>query len=519
MFRYSYIFLITASLWLTSCERPLDLIPEDQVSEGNFFKTEADFVQALNAAYNPLRVVGPDYYISEMRSDNAHYEHNPAIQGTAVRMRSDIANFTNDASNNYSNQMYYESYRGISRANIVLGRIDQSALSQEAKDRVKGEALFLRAFYYFKLVRYFGGVPLYLQEVTNEEEAFLPRSPRAEVYAQIIADAQQAIGLLKAPASFPQSGYATKGAATMLLADVYATIGQYAEAETLLLSLGTMGYDLLDNYADVFSTANKNSRESIFEVQFMEGLEAGMQSNFIYIFLPKCYNTGIITFGVPTRNTATDGGGGWNTPTQDLIEAYEPGDPRLEASIGIAEGTYDGSYYFTLEADKSVVGYQAPEGKVGVPYIKKYLNPHSNPNNTDDNWPVYRYADALLLLAEVQNEQGKTGEALVHLNRVRSRAMPDAVPVTANSQEELRERILHERRVELAFENKRWFDLIRSGKAVETMNAYGAAMKQRYSYLLPASYQVDENDLRYPLPFAEVGVNPDLANDPDNPAN
>ncbi|SKB64885.1 Starch-binding associating with outer membrane [Parapedobacter luteus] len=516
MFRYIYISLIATALLFVSCEHALDLIPEDQVSGGNFFKTEADFTQALNAAYHPLRVVGPDYYVSEMRSDNTHYEHNPAIQGTAVTMRSDIANFTNDASNNYSNQMYYESYRGISRANIILGQIDQSALSQEAKDRFKGEALFLRAFYYFKLVRYFGGVPLYLQQVTNEEEAFLPRSPRAEVYNQIVADARQAIDLLNVPSGFPQSGYATKGSATMLLADVYATLGQYGETEKLLLDLGTMGYDLLNNYADVFSTANKNSRESIFEVQFMEGLETGMQSNFIYIFLPKCYNTSLITFGVPTRNTATDGGGGWNTPTQDLINAYEPGDPRLETSIGIAEGTYDGSYYFTLEADKPVTGYEAPVGKVGVPYIKKYLNPHSNPNNTDDNWPVYRYADALLLLAEVQNEQGKIAEALVHLNKVRNRAMPDATPLATGSKEVLRELILHERRVELAFENKRWFDLIRADKAVEVMNAYGEAMKQQHSYLLPASYQVDERKLLYPLPFAEVGVNPELANDPDN---
>src|SRR5690606_2722523 len=123
---------------------------------------------------------------------------------------------------------------------------------------------------------------------------------------------------------------------------------------------------------------------------------------------------------------------------------------------------------------------------------------------------------ALLLLAEAQNEQGKTGEAIVHLNRVRSRAIPDAAPLATDSQEALRDLILHEPRGELAFENKRRFDLIRAGKGVEVMNAYGEAMKQRYSYLLPAAYQVDERKLLYPLPFAEVGVNPELATDPDN---
>lgn len=514
MKRYIPILFTLLIFLMQGCKNALELSPKDQVSEANFFKTEADFTQAINAAYNPLRTVGADYYTGEMRSDNTHYEHNPAIQGTAVTMRADIANFTNDASNNYSSQIYYDSYKGISRVNIVLARIDEADLSDETKNNFRGQALFLRAFYYFKLVRYFGGVPLYLKEVRNENDAFLPRSSAEEVYAQIIADATEAISLLPVPEQFPQSGYAGKGAATMLLADVYAMRKEYAEAERLLLSLETMGYALLPNYADVFSTANKNSRESIFEVQFMQGLETGMQSNFIYIFLPKCYNTALITYGVATQNTATDGGGGWNTPTQDIIQAYEPGDARLEASIGIAEGTYDGSYYFTLTAQKSVVNYQAPEGKTGVPFIKKYLNPHNDKNNTDDNWPVYRFADALLLLAEAQNEQGKTQEAMVHLNRVRSRSIQQAASLTASSQQEARDLILHERRVELAFENHRWFDLLRAGKALETMNAYGAELKKTHSYLVPSSYQVDENKLLYPLPFAEVGVNPELIQNP-----
>src|SRR5690606_2445560 len=168
MKKYIPILSVLLVFLVQGCKNVLELSPEDQVSETNFFKTEADFTQAINAAYNPLRTVGPDYYVSEMRSDNTHYEHNPAIQGTAVRMRSDIANFTNDASNNYSNEIYYASYKGISRANIVLEQVDQSAaLTPEAKDRVKGQALFLRAFYYFKLVHYFGGVPLYLEPVTN----------------------------------------------------------------------------------------------------------------------------------------------------------------------------------------------------------------------------------------------------------------------------------------------------------------------------------------------------------------
>lgn len=511
--KYMLCGFIAMAAMLSSCNDFLELSPDDQVSGANFFQTESDFLQALHAAYNSLRIVGPDYYTSEMRSDNTHYEYNPGNQGTAIYMRQDIADFTNNASNDYSAEMYYNNYVGISRTNVILDRLPAANLSDVAKDKMEGEARFLRAFYYFKLVRYFGGVPLYLHEVSDESQAFQPRASVEEVYEQIITDATRAVDLLKQPDKFPQAGYATKGSATMLLAEVFATQNENEKAEALLLSLENMGYDLLDNYADVFSTANKNSKESIFEVQFMEGLNTGVQSNFIYVFLPRCYNTSLITYGIATNNTSNTGGG-WNTPTQEMIDAYETGDTRLDASIGIAEGTYDASNYFNLEADKSIVGYTAPEGKVGVPYIKKYLNPHANPNNTDDNWPVYRYADALLLLAEVQNKLGKTSNALVNLNRVRHRAIPNAAPIATTEKEALKDFILHERRVELAFENRRWFDLLRSGKAVEIMQRNAVWMKEHYDYISKESYHIDVDKLLYPIPFAEIGVNPLLEQNP-----
>lgn len=511
--RFIQIPLMLLLFVSVSCNGFLELGPDDQVSGKNFFKTEADFKQALNAAYNPLRQVGPDFYTSEMRSDNTHYEYNPANQGTAIYMRQDLADFTYNSSNDYVSSIYVNSYKGISRANIVLDRLPQATLSEQTRLNIEGQAQFLRAFYYFKLVRYFGRLPLYLHEVQNETDAFKQQSTVDEVYTQIILDAQAAIQKLAPPSKFPQTGEVNKGAATMLLAQVYATQKEFNKAAVLLKTLENMGYDLLRKYEDVFKTSNKNSKESIFEVQFKEGLTEGMESNFIYTFLPRCYNTAIITYGVVTNNTSNNGGG-WNTPTQEMIDAYETGDTRLEASIGIAEGTYDASNYFKLEADKSVINYHAPEGKVGVPYIKKYLNPHINPNNTNDNWPIYRYADALLLMAEVQNELGNTGAALPYLNRVRARALPQADPISTTDPNVLKELILHERRVELAFENHRWFDLLRSGKSVEIMNANGVWMKKNYPYLSKTSYEINTDKLLLPIPFSEIGVNPNLQQNP-----
>lgn len=494
---------LLASLYLASCNNYLDLIPEDQISGASFFSNEAEFRQALYAAYNPLRIAGPDYILGEMRSDNTHYEYNPGDRGTARVMLENIPDFLDDASNDYSRQIYTANYSGISRANIVIDRIQaNTSLAAAVKADIEGQARFLRAFYYFKLVRYFGGVPLYLNEIAKGEDAFRPRASAEEVYAQILTDAQFAVDNLQPPAAFPQSGLATKGSAALLLADVLATLKRYSEAKPLLQSLAGMGYDLLPEYADVFSTSNKNSEESIFEVQFMEDLQNGMNSNFIYTFLPRCTNTALIT-GVGTNNTSS---GGWNTPTRDLIEAYEPNDERLDASIGVAEGTYNASNHMALSAYKSIVGYVPAEGKVGVPFIKKYLNPHANVGNTGDNWPVYRYAEALLLLAEVHNELGETDDARGYLNKVRLRAGLGESP--ASEQAGLREAILKERRVELAFENKRWLDLVRTGTAISVMRNYAVRIKQEHPYLGANTYQIAEFRLLFPIPKSEVDLNP-----------
>jgi hypothetical protein len=465
---------------------------------------------ALVAAYTPLRdFLDNDFYTGEMRSDNTHYEFYQVNRGTAYVFRENIADFTDDPTNSYTNAVYFHCYNGISKANIILSRIDGGTLSDAAKNDIVGQAKFLRAFNYFKLVRYFGGVPLFLKEVVKAEDAFLLRASVDDVYKQIIDDAKDAIAKMSNPAfvSGKQNGQATKGAATMLLAEVYMTLKQPNEAEKLLTTMSTMGYDLLPNYTDVFATTNKNSIESVFEVQYLEGLQGGQQSIFIYRFLPRSTNTTIIT-GVKTDNNTI---GGWNVPTQDMINAYEANDKRKDASIAVAEGTYGSNNLFTFSANKSIINYVPAAGKVGVPYIKKYLHAHANPSNTNDNWPIYRYSDVLLLLAEALNEQGKSADALVPLNRVRVRAFGDALHnITTTDKDALADTIAHERRVELAFENHRWHDLVRTGKAIDVMNAYGVKLKQQYSYLSPASYQVNIDKLLYPIPQSERELNPGL---------
>ena len=499
-----YITIALLGLIASSCKKSFtDLAPKSSYSDANYFLNTQQFSAAVTAAYAPLRdVVVNDYLMSEMRSDNTIYQGFLSNRGTAYTDREKLSDFMDASTDSYTALEWQYCYQVISRANIVISRLPGvSSVPADTAAQFDGQCKFLRALMYFKLVRLFGPVPLFVKEVTTAQDAFLPRATVDAVFAQIAADAADAIKELPVVAGFPQTGAATKGAATILLADVDVYLKKYTDAVTLLNTLPAMGYALNANYADAFQPATKNGKESLFEVQFLGGTGTGTTPDpLLFHFLPRSNSTALVT-SLAINNTTT---GGWNTPTQDIIGAYEAGDKRLDASIGIAEGTYDASNYFTYSAVKSVVGYTTPPaGKVAVPYIKKYEHTPLAISGNSDDFPIYRYSEALLLLAEALNEQGQS--PLAPLNTVRERAgLPD---ISVTDQATLRTAILHERRIELAFENKRWHDLVRSGTAVAVMNAFGATLKTQINYISPDSYIVNDNKLLYPIPAAEIGVN------------
>lgn len=502
--------LLFVSIGMSACSEDfLALAPETQLNTENFYKTETDFNQAMAGVYQSLRAyVGTSSWsMGELRSDNTHYDYYAKEWGALGNTyRAQVTDFQNDAQNTETSGKYVADFRGIARANTLIDRLEVSTLSESFKNQLIGEAKVIRAFLYFDLVQFFGGVPLYLKEVKNENDARLDRSTVDEVYAAIVADANDAITKLGVP-KFPQTGRVSQGTAKMLLAKVYMVQKKYPEAGTLLTDITKMGYGLIPEYKDVYALNNKNSVESLFEVQFQAGNQS-QQSNFIYNFIPRTSNTTLIT-GVNTNN---QGSGGWNVPTNDILTAYETGDKRLDASIGISEGVINASGDFVPESLKSIVGYVAPAGKVGKRFVKKYLHAHSLSNNTDDNWPLYRYSDVLLLLAESLNEQGKSADALPYLNQVRVRAGLEAI--TGQSQATLRPLIAKERRIELAFENHRWLDLVRTGKAIEVMTAYGVEIKKLDNFVSPNAYQVTAEKLLFPIPYSEIQRNPVLKQNP-----
>ncbi|MBK0378447.1 RagB/SusD family nutrient uptake outer membrane protein [Mucilaginibacter segetis] len=512
MKKLSYILLLT--IGLVSCKKEaLNLVPQTSLSSASFFKNAAEFNQALVGAYTNLRGIAfMGFYMDEMRSDNTFFTIYSADRGTSTSAEAFaefIDNSTTSQEPNSPGNRYGNDYSGISKVNTVLSRLESSSLAQADKDQISGEAYFLRAFYYYDLVQHYGGVPLQLEEVADVDGAFLPRNSVAEVYDQIITDLNAAVPLLPVAKTFPQTGRATQGAAKMLLAYAYMSKPEkeYAKAEAALVDITKMNYTLLSDYASVFDPANKNNQESIFEVQYKSGND-GQQSDFIWRFIPKTTNTEAILGLHGTNARGSLSSGGWNVPTQEMVDSYETGDLRLPASIGVAEGTVNNEV-LTTTAVKSPVDYTPAPGLSYYYFIKKYLHPpYQVEYNTDDNFPVFRYSGALLLLAECLIDENKNAEALPYLNRVRQRA---GLPALSQA---TKLNVANEMRHELAFENHRWTDLIRNGMAIDVITAKGERLKAKYGFLLPNTFLINENRLIYAIPFREIQINSKLTQNP-----
>nr|WP_319511103.1 RagB/SusD family nutrient uptake outer membrane protein [uncultured Draconibacterium sp.] len=497
-------------MFLMSCgDDFLTISSETALTDDIFYKTQEDIEAAMNAVYAPLRSLysgssatgngaNAAYVMGETHSDNARYIVNPLFRATEYQEQ--VADFIQQPSNSVSTFKYRQNYQVVAAANKVLATVDDAEFEDEPlRNNIKGQALCLRAFSYFDLVQYFGSVPLHLEPVTTFEGTALPLANTEELFTQIITDLTQAIDLLPTKSNQEDLGRVTKGAAQMILANVYMVQKNYVSAETVLKDIVASGqYALMADYSSVFDPVNKNNSESIFEIQYRQGTD-GYSSTFFYGMVPRPMDQSTIAALTLVGDPLPIGDATMCTPSPDLIAAYEEGDLRKDATIDYAPDLY---------------------GTV-FPFCRKYLHPHQYLNNTDDNWPVYRYAEVLLFLAEAINEQGKpVNEALAYINSpvgnssVSIRERAGLEPIVAGSQDVLREAIAKERRVELAFEAKRWLDLARTGKAVEVMSAYGARVKaDPAAYYFPTGYNppvsaFSQIDLLWPLPAAEAMYSP-----------
>ena len=465
-----YILAGLFALSLSACQdKFLDLSPIAQANSNTFYKTSSDMLIALNGAYGALQFggqYGQFYIFSEVPSDDS----TPILSGS-VTDQDEFDKFYLRTTNPFLAARWSDGYRGIYRANTVIDRIAGVTMDETLKKRVVGEAKFLRALMYFNLVRAFGDVPLVVKEIIDPSEGYdYGRSPVAEIYTQITKDLTDAEGVLPERYTGVDVGRATRGAAKSLLGKVYMTQRKYAEGAAKLKEVvDAATYDLLPAYGDLFKPANKNSRESVFEVQYKKG-SLGEGSNLSNVYAPENSGNAVIQFG----------GGGNNRPTLDLENAFEAGDPRKNLSFATS--------------------YINPAGnKVDFYFIRKYIDVPTISGDSEDNFYVLRYADVLLLYAEALNETGKTPDALPLLNRVRKRV--NLADKTGLNQAAMRLALEQERRVELAFEGHRWYDLVRTSRALPVLQAKAAVIGIKTS--------LTENNLIFPVPQSQIDINSD----------
>ena len=458
--------------------------PEDSINTSNFFQTEDDAIAAINGAYQPLqwpKLYNMRMWTTDIMAGNSIVGAGGGTDGIETQ---DEANFVTASDNQGVLDLWRGPWPGILRCNIILQKVPGMNISDKVKNRVLGEAYFLRAHYYFILVRFFGDVPLSLKPVEPGDDLRPSRTSKTEIYKQIISDLNQAITLLPPKEQYSGSdvGRASKGSATGMLAKVYLTLGDYQKVVDLCDQIKSQGYSLNANYGDNFNPSAKNSKESLFEIQYASDAGMGFWSN-------ENQASWLSTFTGPRGSGLVAGGWGWNQPTQEFLNSYETGDLRKNETVLYEGGPkFDGQDY---KKSYSMTGYNLRKFLVPLSAVSSY-------DNSPMNFPVLRYADVLLMKAEALNELGRTNEAETPLNDVRTRA--GLGKATGLAKDAFREKVLHERRMELAFEGQRWFDLIRIHNGQYGIDFLKSIGKSNMS----------SKFLLFPVPQKERDANPNL---------
>ncbi len=443
------IFALMA--FFTSCDDDLNVDPQDKIGEEDFLRNPDNAVQMVNGVYSKMLSFNmysfPWIGITSITSDDA--DKGSTLSDTGADKHK-MDNLTFEASDLSFNEVWNGRYDGIYRANNALYYLDEFQIDEGLKDRLTGEVKFLRAFWYFDLVRCFGGVPLVVGNIDlNDQEAInnqvLTRATKEEVYAQIEADLDDAIAILPSKTEYASSdiGRATRGAAQALKAKVHLYQQEWDQAYALAGDVMSSGqYDLMENYADVWREVGENQEESVFEVQAT--LTKGL-AQYTDVQGPR---------GTP------DLGWGFNTPSLNLVNSYEEGDLRKEATILFVPSTLWDGFEAPTTWNNPRYNYKAYQSSIAEPW-------NGNKAETAKNLRLLKYSDVLLIRAEAAFQMGMTSEAEDIINELRLRAGLEEISGITIQQ------VYNERRWEMAMEHERWFDLVRTGQAQTAMAADG----------------------------------------------
>ncbi|WP_126973275.1 RagB/SusD family nutrient uptake outer membrane protein [Gynurincola endophyticus] len=479
----SLLYIIIVSVLFTSCSKFLQEDPKHLVTIENYYQTEADAVSAVNSIYAYLNSISTGSTAGVYHSTfwvMAGLASDELLNQQFFSPQYDqFATFTYTPFNSGLEEVWDRHYKTITLANIAIERIPKINMNPALRDRLVGEARFLRALMYFNLVRVFGEVPLLLNEV---EDLYPSKVSTAAIYTAIENDLNLAKDVL--PKNYvigSGKGRATKGAAWALRAKMHLTKGEWKKASDACEEVFSLNeYALWDDFGDVFKLANRNGKEAVFSVGFGDAngalifWEAGQ---FQVRLLPPALSVE----GVVNAQ-------GWQVPTLHLYNSYESGDRRREVTF-ISEVNNNG----TIETIR--------------PHIQKYWDRAAEPkgNESSNDFPVIRYADVLLTYAEANNELDNAGVAHDYINKIRKRARFNGVtelPVLADlsglNKDQMREAILKERYLEFVAEGHRFFDLVRTGQLATKVPLAkpGVNPAPRHVY--------------FPLPLRETDINPNL---------
>ena len=457
--------IISTSL-LVGCSKFLDLNPPYTQDAENFFQNEQDYLRALTGAYDLLQGMFVSYWIGDIASDNCIAGGESVTDTEGLHQ---IENMTHGAVNDELRSVMRFNYCGIGRCNFIL-EPKQVEVDFPSKATILAEAKFLRAFYYFELVKFFGDIPLIVdQRLGVQQIQDLERTPVSEVYDQIEKDLNDAIAILSYKSESTHSGIkgrVDKGAALGLLGKVYLYQENWPLANQTLNTLINSGnYSLASDYSTLFLKENENNSETVFDVEYSDQ-EGGSYGCLICLEgnLTVGYQ-GIRQYDGPTYGD----GNSYNLPTQNLYDFFEYQDSRREATcLNIDDFIANNSVGTTYG-----VGAGGHTGFYNHKYMKsrdEMLNGIPDNDLTSGvNYRVIRYADILLMAAESSNKIGDDSNSLLYLNMVRQRV---GLFEKISSGDLLYEDILKERRSELSCEGHRFFDLVRTGKAAEEIDGF-----------------------------------------------
>ncbi|MDR0873298.1 MAG: RagB/SusD family nutrient uptake outer membrane protein [Prevotellaceae bacterium] len=507
---FIYTSILALALSFTACEDWTTEQTPGTTKLEDFFTSGEAAIFSVNGAYVPLqweynKTFYSEWFIGDVVSDDA-LKGGQTIDDMASVY--DMENFKTINNNDFLLDFYRGQYQGISRCNLALQEIPKMSpdtiMTAEIQSRLIGELKFLRALYYFRLVRVFGDIPLVDKPILSSAEWKQSYTPAAQVYNFIINDLQDANKYLwkKSKYTAADLGRATKGAAQAMLLKANLYTHNYPEAKKWGDSIiASNEYHLIDNYANNFTLEGENGAESVFEIQYT-------------VDPTSDYNEGngftrgtFTTILVRSRSSNLGGGWGFNKPTQNLYDEFETGDPRRDAAIlnphdtlitNPNEEIYLGSRYLNRKYGMYDAGGQP------ITLTHESRGPLNN--------KVIRYADVLLMYAEACTETNDLAAAKNALEQVRARArgaesILPAFPYLsyADNQADLRKAVRHERRVELAMEGHRWFDLCRWGVAKEVMNAYRASETDEVRTHMN---EFKDGDELFPIPSKEIDLNP-----------